>query len=65
MITAKWFTEKNVYAVTYATVDERGIHYESELAIQRSDGKMTTLHMPTQLSERQDIQRLICQQHGR
>ncbi|WP_339488206.1 type III secretion system co-regulatory protein PtrC [Pseudomonas sp. EL_65y_Pfl2_R95] len=63
-MTLESITQQNVYAVTYATLDERGIHYESELAIQLADGKLTTLRMPTQLHERKAIERVMCQQYG-
>lgn len=53
-------SDQNVYGITYATLDERGIRFESELAIQLSDGRLTTLKMPTQPSERQAIQQLLC-----
>lgn len=53
-------SNQNVYGVTYATVDSSGIHFESELAIQLNDGSLTTLRMPTQLSERQAIQQWFC-----
>lgn len=53
-------SNQNVYGVTYATVDGSGIHFESELAVQLSDGTFTTLRMPTHLSERQAIQQLVC-----
>lgn len=53
-------SNQNIYGVTYATVDSSGIHFESELAIQLSDGSLTILRMPTQLSERQAIQQLVC-----
>ncbi|NQD93758.1 hypothetical protein HP532_13995 [Pseudomonas sp. CrR25] len=51
--------DQNVYGITYATIDDSGIHFESELAIHLTDGTLTTLRMPTQLSERQAIQQLI------
>ncbi|MCY1538227.1 hypothetical protein D9M68_737560 [compost metagenome] len=57
---AQSVADQNVYGVTYATVDKSGIHFESELAIHMTDGTLTTLKMPTQLSERQAIQQLIC-----
>ena len=53
-------SNQNVYGVTYATVDSSDIHFESELAVQLSDGTVTTLRMPTHLSERQAIQQLVC-----
>jgi hypothetical protein len=60
MSTAQSLSNQNVYGATYATVDGSGIHCESELAIQLSDGTLTTLRMPTHLSERQAIQQLVC-----
>ncbi|PTQ74076.1 type III secretion system co-regulatory protein PtrC [Pseudomonas sp. GV071] len=53
-------TGKNAYGVTYATLDESGLHFETELAIQLLDGHLVTLKMPTHLSERQAISQLIC-----
>ncbi|SFI63154.1 hypothetical protein SAMN05216206_2595 [Pseudomonas guineae] len=53
-------SNQNVYGVTYATVDSSGIHFESELTIQLSNGSLTTLRMPTELNERQAIQQLVC-----
>ncbi|ARU88160.1 type III secretion system co-regulatory protein PtrC [Pseudomonas sp. M30-35] len=63
-MTVEFITQQNVYAVTYATLDERGIHYESELAIQLADGKLTTLRMPTQLTERKAIEQVMRQHYG-
>lgn len=60
MSIAQTLSNQNVYGVTYATVDSSGIHFESELAIALGDGSLTTLRMPTQLSERQAIQQLVC-----
>ena len=51
---------KNVYGVTYATLDEHGLHFETELAFQIQGGGLVTLKMPTQLSERQAISQLVC-----
>jgi hypothetical protein len=59
MSIAQSLSNQNVYGVTYATVDSSGIHFESELAIQSVDGKLTTLKMPTRLSERQAISQLL------
>lgn len=53
-------SDQNVYGITYATLDEGGIRFESELAIQLTDGRLTTLKMPTQASEREAIQQLLC-----
>ncbi|MBK3808707.1 type III secretion system co-regulatory protein PtrC [Marinobacter sp.] len=48
-------TDLNTYGITYAHLDERGIYYESELAVQMEDGSMAMLRMPTSLGERQAI----------
>ena len=53
-------TGKNAYGVTYATLDDHGLHFESEVAIQLWGGPLVTLKMPTHLSERQAISQLIC-----
>lgn len=60
MSSSQLVSEQNVYAITYASVDQSVIHFESERVIHLSDGTLTTLKMPTQLSERQAIQRLVC-----
>jgi hypothetical protein len=53
-------TSENAYGVTYATLDESGLHFESEVAIQLWGGPLVTLKMPTHLSERQALSQLIC-----
>ncbi|MGY4531926.1 hypothetical protein ACVW0Y_001042 [Pseudomonas sp. TE3786] len=53
-------TSENAYGVTYATLDESGLHFETELAIQLLDGHLVTLKMPTQITERQALSQLIC-----
>lgn len=60
MSTRPSIADQNVYGITYASIDEHGFRFESELAIHLTDGRLTTLKMPTQLSERQAIQRLLC-----
>lgn len=54
------FSDQNAYGITYATIDEHGIRFESELAIHLSDGTLARLKTPTRLSERQAIQQLLC-----
>lgn len=54
------FADRNGYGITYASFDENGIRFEFELAIQLSDGSLTTLKLPTRLSERRAIQQLLC-----
>ncbi|TLX54136.1 hypothetical protein DN824_02980 [Stutzerimonas nosocomialis] len=60
MKVARRLADLNAYGITHARIDERGIHFESELAVQLADGTVTTLRMPTGLDERLAIQRLLC-----
>ncbi|MBA1273740.1 type III secretion system co-regulatory protein PtrC [Stutzerimonas azotifigens] len=60
MNVARRLADLNAYGITHARIDERGIHFESELAVQLADGTVTTLRMPTGLSERLEIQRALC-----
>jgi hypothetical protein len=60
MSAAPSVVDQNVYGITYATVDASGIRFETELAIHLADGTLTTLKMPTRLSERQALQQLLC-----
>ena len=64
MSSTQLLSEQNVYAITYASVEQSGIRFESELVIHLSDGTLTTLKMPTRLSERQAIQQLVCGRQG-
>ncbi len=59
------FSDQNTYGITYATIDEAGIRFESELAIHLSDGTLATLKTPTRLSERLAIQQLVCRRQAR
>ncbi len=52
--------DQNVYGVTYASLGAHGLHFESELTIQRPDGGLTRLAMPTPISERQAISEVVC-----
>lgn len=61
MQTAQALSGKNVYGITYATFDESELRFESEMAIHLADGSLLTLQMPTQPSERQAIQQLLCE----
>lgn len=53
-------SDQNVYGVTYASLGPHGLLFESELAIQRPDGGLTRLAMPTPISERQAISEAVC-----
>ncbi|TWC28602.1 hypothetical protein FBY03_13527 [Pseudomonas sp. SJZ079] len=57
--------EQNAYGITYVTLDGNGLRFESERVIHLTDGTLTTLKMPTQLSERLAIQQLVCDRQAR
>ncbi|HLD68392.1 MAG TPA: type III secretion system co-regulatory protein PtrC [Pseudomonas sp.] len=60
MHTAAVVTRQHAYGVTYASFDEEGLHFESELSLQLDDGSLLTLKMPTQQNERLAIHQLLC-----
>lgn len=47
------------YGVTYATLENGKLQFESELAFQLDDGSLLTLHLPTSTGERQAIRRSL------
>lgn len=55
-------SSKNVYGITYATLADDGLHFESEVAIQLQEGPLVTLRMPTSLTERMAINQMVCGQ---
>ncbi|SDL55133.1 type III secretion system co-regulatory protein PtrC [Pseudomonas indica] len=59
MSTAENLPLRNGYGVTYATLDETGLHFESELAIHLRDGNLLTLKMPTRQSEQRAIREAL------
>lgn len=59
MSNAENLSLRNGYGVTYATLDETGLHFESELAIHLRDGSLLTLKMPTRQSEQHAIREAL------
>lgn len=58
------FNSHNSYGVTYVSLDDNGMHFESESAVHLDDGSLLTLRMPTRQSEKLDIHEVICQRNG-
>ncbi|HSC83658.1 MAG TPA: type III secretion system co-regulatory protein PtrC [Pseudomonas sp.] len=58
------FNSSNSYGVTYVSLDESGMSFESESAVHLEDGSLLTLRMPTRQSEKLAIHALLCQRKG-
>lgn len=54
------FVSRQTYGVTYASLDDSGLHFESEAAVQLDDGSLLTLRMPTRQSEKYAIHDAVC-----
>jgi len=54
------FSSRNTYGITYVSLDEGRLHFESEAAVHLEDGSLLTLRMPTRQSEKQAIHSLVC-----
>ncbi|SIR05040.1 type III secretion system co-regulatory protein PtrC [Aquipseudomonas alcaligenes] len=54
----------NSYGVTYVSLSDSGLHFESEAALHMDDGSLLTLRMPTRQSEKLAIHALLCVQNG-
>ena len=50
----------STYGVTYASLDEDGLHFESQLSIQLDDGSLFTLRTATLQGERLAIHQWLC-----
>ncbi len=55
---------KHAYGVTYVTLGDAGLEFESEAALHLDDGSLLTLKMPTLHSERMAVHDLLCLQNG-
>lgn len=64
MTISEAFASKNTYGVTYASLDESGLRFESEAVVHLEDGGLLTLRMPTRQDEKLDIHAVVCLQHG-
>jgi hypothetical protein len=52
------------YGVTYVSLSDSGLHFESEAAVHMEDGSLLTLRMPTRQSEKMAIHSVVCMQNG-
>jgi hypothetical protein len=50
--------------VTYVSLSDSGLHFESEAAVHLEDGSLLTLRMPTRQSEKLAIHGVVCMQNG-
>lgn len=64
MTVTEVFGSNNSYGVTYVSISDSGMQFESEAAVHMDDGSLLTLRMPTRQSERLAIHSLICTQNG-
>ncbi|WP_286785014.1 MULTISPECIES: type III secretion system co-regulatory protein PtrC [Pseudomonas] len=55
---------KRAYGVTYVTLSDAGLKFESEAALHLEDGGLMTLKVPTLHSERLAVHDLLCLQNG-
>ncbi|AYC33241.1 hypothetical protein D3880_13180 [Pseudomonas cavernae] len=62
MTVAQNLSSPPAYGVTYASLENCELRFESELAFQMDDGSLLTLHLPTSPGERQAIQQAVWQQ---
>jgi hypothetical protein len=58
------FSNPATYGITYASLGESGLHFESEAAVHLEDGSLLTLRMPTRQSEKLAIHSVVCMQNG-
>ncbi|MDG9923919.1 MULTISPECIES: type III secretion system co-regulatory protein PtrC [unclassified Pseudomonas] len=58
------FSNTATYGVTYVSLGESGLHFESEAAVHLEDGSLLTLRMPTRQSEKMAIHSVVCMQNG-
>ncbi|MDD0841283.1 type III secretion system co-regulatory protein PtrC [Pseudomonas sp. Gutcm_11s] len=58
------FSSTNTYGVTYVSLSDSGLNFESEAAVHMDDGSLLTLRMPTRQSEKLAIHSLICMENG-
>ncbi|MCY1277681.1 hypothetical protein D9M68_151440 [compost metagenome] len=52
-------SSQHAYGVTYASLENCELSFESELAFQLDDGSLLTLHLPTPPGERQAIRQAL------
>ncbi|ARS48675.1 MULTISPECIES: type III secretion system co-regulatory protein PtrC [Pseudomonadaceae] len=55
---------QDAYGVTYVHLEDGGLQFETEAALQLDDGSMLTLRMPTRYSEMLAIHEAVCIRQG-
>ncbi len=55
---------QDAYGVTYVHLEDGGLKFETEAALQLDDGSMLTLRMPTRYSEMLAIHEAVCIRQG-
>lgn len=58
------FANTSSYGVTYVSLGDTGLQFESEATIHLDDGSLLTLRMPTRQHEKMAIHDVICLQKG-
>ncbi|WP_252271577.1 type III secretion system co-regulatory protein PtrC [Pseudomonas subflava] len=58
------FSSSNTYGITYVSLTDSGLHFESEAAVHMDDGSLLTLRMPTRQNEKMSIHSVVCMQNG-
>jgi hypothetical protein len=58
------FSNTATYGITYVSLGDSGLHFESEAAVHLEDGSLLTLRMPTRQSEKLAIHSVVCMQNG-
>ena len=55
---------QDAYGITYVHLEDGGLQFETEAALQLDDGSMLTLRMPTRYSEMLAIHEAVCIRQG-
>ena len=58
------FSSTSTYGITYASLDESGLRFESEAAINLNAASVVILRMPTRQDGNLDIHEVVCMQNG-
>lgn len=64
MTTTAVIESSNSYGVTYVSLGDSGLYFESEAALHMEDGSLLTLRTPTRQNEKLAIHALLCVQNG-
>lgn len=56
------FAHPSSYGITYVSLSNAGLQFESEAAVHLDDGSVQILRMPTRQSEKLTIQDAVCRE---